>query len=112
MYKQKLRNLKREMILEIRKTLLNRKVESIRMTSPFKIYSEQKFGDDYTMVPLIVEEMDIYGKVLSQDPFNNPLEIDLEELSVYDLAHLYDVVTKDDYKITEYIEETTDEPSV
>lgn len=106
MYKEKLRNLKREIILETRKYLLNRKIESLRMTSPFKIHCELKIAGDYVMVPLIVEGVDIYGKVDTHDTNDDPWDIYLEELDVYDLAHLHEQVIKNSYTIINYLEET------
>lgn len=106
MYKEKIRNLKREIVLEIRKYLINRKVQTIRITSPFKITIEQRDGDDYTYVPLVVEEVDLYGTVSTINYDGISIEIQLEEMDVYDLAHLHDQVYNDRYRVIEYIEDS------
>lgn len=110
MFKEKLRDLRREMILETRMCLINKTIESIRITPAFKIYNEQKIGDDYVHIPLVVEEMDIYGTVTAMDTNGNPFELQLEELYLYDLAHLHEQVSKERYKILNYTEnsEVTD----
>lgn len=106
MYKEKIRNLKREIILEIRKYLINRKIQSIGITSPFKIYFEQKIVDDYHHVPLVVEEVDLYGTVSTINYDGLSIEIQLEEMDVYDLAHLHDQVYNDRYRVIDYIQDT------
>lgn len=110
MYKQKIRDLKREMILETRKCLLKKNVGSLRMTSPFKINNEQKVNGDYMVIPLVVEEVDIYGNVTTVDYNGTIIELSLEELDVYDLAHLHSQVTKENYKVIDYIEEVEESP--
>lgn len=82
------------------------------MVPSFKINNEQKVGEDYMVIPLVVEEIDIYGSVTTVDYNGTIVELSLEELDVYDLAHLHERVIKNGYKVIEYLEDVDISPSV
>ena len=105
MYKKKINDLRREIILETRMYMIKKNIESIRFDHPFKINVEVRIHDDYQMVPLICEQMDLYGNLTTLGPDSEPYELTLEELDIYDTAHIHEQVTRDNYKIEQYISE-------
>lgn len=98
-YKQQVKQLQENIIKDIKQFMDELGQDELHFAHMFQVWvTEPTIDDDYTRVPYIATGL-IGELVTCTDMSSGEVEIRLDELDIYELAHIMDSLTTLQYKI-------------
>lgn len=101
--KQTVQVIQKGFIDNIKAHLVNHSIETLEFLSPFRIWVAETMFDDETRVPYVAVGLLNDGTVVGGSEIDEQ-EFSLEELDIYELAHILDTIDSRKYKIHETTE--------
>lgn len=98
-------NNNRNLVQDLQKQLINKvlsfmdgeDLNMVKFNSPFRIFVEEDtFDGDYVKVPIVARSLYADGSIGADDE-----ELKIENLSIYEIAYIMDVLESGDYTVDE-----------